>query len=62
MMDNEDKTLVNCPVCKGVGHIYPQKPGGCLCCNGTGRITAEKDIALATIRKDLARRLQLKDA
>lgn len=49
---------VDCPVCHGTKqNPFDPNNGQCRCCNGVGQISAEKALALARIRKDLAQRL-----
>lgn len=49
--------MVVCPVCKGAGHIYPQKEGGCLVCKGEKQITKTLCERLERVKNDLAKKM-----
>ncbi len=49
--------MMICPVCKGVGHIYPQKEGGCLVCKGEKQILKSRCKVLNKIKNDLTKKM-----
>lgn len=50
--------MVVCPVCNGIGHIYPQKEGGCLVCKGKKQITKTLYERLERVKGDLSERMR----